>query len=454
MLEMPPRRRRRRIGGARGVVDAPSLGMRSATAREVGPSPGSRRLTFGAPLGPSMAYRNISAAIEGMDRPATPPHMTAASAHGDRRQISLPAPLHWSAPSTHRECTLHQLSPYIGKLKSTIASDLIRGYSEPGQLVVDTFCGSGTVALEAAILGRRVFASDASAYAITLTKGKLHAPHDLEIALSKLHDLLTLAESLPLPELVGVPKWVQNFFHPRTLQETIRIIALLRKKRHHFFLSSVLGILHHQRPGFLSYPSSHLVPYLRTKNFPRETHPDLYTYRDIRTRLRAKIVRAFERPPPTALREQVTTIRRSTVEHVSLPNHIDCVITSPPYMNALDYERDNRLRLWFLGSAQRASTDITLKSLRGFTRAIEALATQLVQKVKKGGYCVFVVGDRTTRAGGRIPSQELIRIFSVRAPSFRLCSITQDLIPDVRRSRKHVTGVKHENILVFRNSHL
>jgi DNA modification methylase len=30
-------------------------------------------------------------------------------------------------------------------------------------------------------------------------------------------------------------------------------------------------------------------------------------------------------------------------------NSIDAVISSPPYMNALDYGRDNRLRLWFLG---------------------------------------------------------------------------------------------------------
>lgn len=377
--------------------------------------------------------------------------MTSRVARSHHCQVRHRAPLHWSAPCTHRECTLHQLSPYIGKLKSTIAHDLIRKYTKPGQLVADMFCGSGTVPLEAAILGRRVFASDASSYAVTLTKGKLYAPQNTETALSMLDRLLTLAETLPLPDLVRVPSWVQGFFHPRTLQETIRVATLLRKKRAYFLLSSVLGILHHQRPGFLSYPCSHLVPYLRINKFPRDTCPELYAYRELRPRMRAKVIRALIRPPSTVLRDHVITIRRSTVEHLSLPDHIDCVVTSPPYMNALDYERDNRLRLWFLGPSQRQSMDSNLKSIRGFRRAIESLASQLVRKMKIGGYCIFVVGDRTTRSAGRVPSQELIQIFSDRAPEFRLCSITQDLIPDIRRSRRNVTGVKQENILVFRN---
>jgi hypothetical protein len=59
------------------------------------------------------------------------------------------APSHWAEPFMHQECSLHQLSPYIGKLKSSIAQGLIRKYSKPGELVADMFCGSGTVPLEA-----------------------------------------------------------------------------------------------------------------------------------------------------------------------------------------------------------------------------------------------------------------------------------------------------------------
>src|SRR5262245_53325317 len=130
-----------------------------------------------------------------------------------------PAPPHWAEPCTHQECSLHQLSPYIGKLKSSIAQDLILRYSKPGELVADMFCGSGTVPLEAVRLGRRVFASDASIYAVTLTQGKLQAPMTSETALAELEDLLQCVDSLPMPDLRCVPRWVRAFFHPHTLKK-------------------------------------------------------------------------------------------------------------------------------------------------------------------------------------------------------------------------------------------
>jgi SAM-dependent methyltransferase len=219
-----------------------------------------------------------------------------------------PAPPHWAEPCTHQECSLHQLSPYIGKLKSSIAQDLILKYSRPGELVVDMFCGSGTVPLEAARLGRRVFASDASIYAVTLTQGKLQAPMTNEAALAELEDLLRCVESLPVPDLRCVPRWIRAFFHPHTLKEALRFTEFLQRQRKNFLLASMLGILHHQRPGFLSFPSSHLVPYLRSKKFPQADYPDLYTYRPLAPRLRAKVERALKRPPTQA---DVSTLFRT-----------------------------------------------------------------------------------------------------------------------------------------------
>ncbi len=345
---------------------------------------------------------------------------------------------------------MHQLSPYIGKLKSVIAKDLVLKYSQPGQLVADMFCGSGTVPLEAVRLGRRVFASDMSQYAVTLTKGKLYAPTRIEPALADLDRLLKRVESLPLPDLRSVPRWVRAFFHPRTLKEILRLSQFLRNERHYFLLASLLGILHHQRPGFLSFPSSHLVPYLRSNKFPKAVYPDLYEYRPVASRLKAKVERALKRPPRNSFLELVNGIRKSSVESVNLPDAIDCVITSPPYMNALDYGRDNRLRLWFVGQPHMESLDRALSGLSGFTNAIDALAKQLQQKMRRGGYCVFVIGEQLVRKRDRFPSEELMRIFSTCAPTFHLCQVMSDVIPDVRRSRRRLAGVKREHILVFR----
>lgn len=90
---------------------------------------------------------------------------------------------------------------------------------------------------------------------------------------------------------------VRQFFHPRTLKEAIKFVTVCKRDENNFLFACFLGILHHQRPGFLSYPSSHLVPYLREKKYPRDQFPELYQYRELRPRLLSKIQRAYARRP-------------------------------------------------------------------------------------------------------------------------------------------------------------
>ena len=360
------------------------------------------------------------------------------------------APPHWAPACTNQELTLHQLSPYIGKLKSVIAGDLIKRYTTPGQVVVDPFCGSGTVPLEAACLGRRVFASDASSYAMTLTRAKLAPPESEETALRYIDHLARKVAKLPDPDLQAVPRWVRCFFHPKTLAETIKIATFLKFRNQHFYLAALLGILHHQRPGFLSYPSSALVPYLRTRKFPREQYPDMYAYRPVIPRLHAKVSRAFRRPPARSPSALVEGSRRASVHNVTLPPIIDCVITSPPYMNALDYVRDNRLRLWLLGEPHSESQERTNSTLLGFRSSMLILSSKIESRTKKGAHCIFVIGEQVSRSKAYYPSRELAHAFLTNAPSFRLQEVMRDHIPDVRRSRRERTGVKVEHFLVFR----
>lgn len=295
-----------------------------------------------------------------------------------------------------------------------------------------------------------MFASDSSKYAIVLTKGKLYAPSNEFTAARTLKRVLARAETVPTEDLDIVPNWVRSFFDPRTLRESIRLVKVLQRNRRHFFLASMLGILHHQRPGFLSYPSSHLVPYLRSKNFPRSQYPELYEYRSISPRLIAKVGRALRRTPDHNLADLVNAVRLASADSVNLPSGIDCVITSPPYMNALDYQRDNRLRLWFLGENSNQKADRKLGARDYFEKLLLSVARQLQRKVKPGGYCVFVVGEHALRSGDKYPSEILSKVFLHSVKGFSLDNVIADKIPDVRRSRRNVAGVKQENVMVFR----
>ena len=176
----------------------------------------------------------------------------------------------WAGSALRAESTFHQLSPYIGKLKSSIAGSLIEQFTQPRDEVYDPFSGSGTVALEAWIAGRNIIANDLSPYAAILTRAKLFPYDSLEDALDDMDNLADLAEAMAdHVDLRTVPKWVREFFHPQTLRETLGWTYVLRQRRRWFLLASLMGILHYQRPGFLSFPSSHTVPYLGRKRFRR-----------------------------------------------------------------------------------------------------------------------------------------------------------------------------------------
>jgi len=361
------------------------------------------------------------------------------------------APARWKMPCANSECTLHQLSPYIGKIKSSIAGELIERYSSAGDLIVDPFSGAGTIPLEAAIRGRRAFAADISPYAQIISHAKLAPPPTLKIAIKRADEALTEAAELPPPDLRSVPLWVRRFFHPDTLRDALRFAAVARRHGNEFLMACFLGILHHQRPGFLSYPSSHLVPYLRDKKYPRATFPDLYAYRELKPRLLSKINRSFKRFQKP--RAGGVSVRQCPVEELEFPRRFDALITSPPYMNALDYGRDNRLRLWFIDPslAKPADYDVTQRR-SAFTEAITSLAAKIESGLRRKGHCVFVVGEEFNRKFVAHPSEVVVQIVAREAPSLRLRRIITDDIPDVRRTRRECNGVKTEHFLVFQRN--
>jgi len=355
-----------------------------------------------------------------------------------------------SASTTSSDCTFHQLAPYIGRIKTTIARYLIDRYTAPGDLVMDPFCGSGVIPLEAAISGRRVIASDINPYGVLLTRAKLLGPSQQEDAIERLHSSWRSAlRRRSKQDLRQVPQWVRCFFHTETLRHTLALRDELISREDWFLLACLLGILHHQRPGFLSYPSSHLVPYLRDRLFPKDQFPEMYEERDVLSRMEAKIRRAFRRPPACRAHSRVALCDSRKVR---VPKEVKAIIASPPYMNELDYVRDNRLRLWFLERRLPDERDIPKSNPEGLFRDLmTSTLTRLATAIVPDGAIILIVGD-ASRGGRAIDTAQVVISVFKNAPvlhEFALARVINDLIPDVRRSRRDLSGTKSETILVF-----
>ena len=111
----------------------------------------------------------------------------------------------------------------------------------------------------------------------------------------------------------------------------------------------------------------------------------MYAYRELKPRLLAKVRRSFKRFSPTG--NNTGEFSLGPVQQLELPGRFDAVITSPPYMNALDYGRDNRLRLWFIDPAL-AEPVLTMMS-----RSDERLSLMQFQVWHTKSNRVCVAGD-------------------------------------------------------------
>ncbi len=346
--------------------------------------------------------------------------------------------------------SLHQLAPYIGRLKVGIATDLVQRLSAPGDLIVDPFCGSGTVPLEAISLGRNVICGDSNPYAVLLTRAKLSAPRTLAEALRRALRVAREAALSPKQRLQSVPRWVRRFFHHATLREVLAFRDTCTARGDHFLLACLLSILHHQRPGFLSFPSSHLVPYLRDKLYPRARFPELYLRRTVLDRMIAKIERSYR--VPLANVETTWRVRQWDAQRLPVLPPVQAVITSPPYMNELDYVRDNRLRLWFIRRQLPSTKDIPIRSREStFVHLMRSVCQRLHGSMRLGGYFAFVLGE-VTRGGATTSPHDLVGAIFREEPfcrTYHHIATYEDTIPDIRRSRRECRGTKREVTLIF-----
>ena len=350
----------------------------------------------------------------------------------------------------HNKNTLDSLSPYLGKLRNYFAQQLIEEYASKSEYIYDPFAGSGTILLEGWKNGYNVIGNEMNYYAYVLTQGKLNPYQNREEALRVLNEKeKELQDRIEGYDLARVPKWVHSFFHPATLKEICCWSSELLMSKEWFLLSCLLGILHHQRPGFLSYPSSHGVPYLRDKKYPKEQFPELYEYRNVYEKLKNKIIRTYDHFP-----ELDYSLKRKVYYSDSTKTRIGragvlTIITSPPYMRSLTYARDNRLRLWAVGVGDWRELDKVISPKQSvFFETMKKCFCKWHMIQHKKEKCVLVVGDINCKYENEVITLP-DAIVKMAIGRYKLVKMIDDTIPEKRKMVKGNNRIKREKVMVF-----
>jgi hypothetical protein len=254
--------------------------------------------------------------------------------------------------------SLHEIS-YRACFKPPLANYFIERFSVPGDVVYDPFMGRGTTPLEAALTGRIPWGRDANPLSKMLLTPRLQPP-TLEQIDKRLKEIDFAGGKVAEAEDLLV------FFHPETLGEILSLRHHLNQRAKRGRLDPIddwirmvaINRLTGHSPGFfsvysmppnqaVSVKSQRRINERRNQTPPRREVPQL-----IARKSRALLKDVT--PDIRAFLDDVEKSARITIGDArSAPelsaNSAELVLTSPPFLDVVDYATDNWLRCWFAG---------------------------------------------------------------------------------------------------------
>lgn len=238
----------------------------------------------------------------------------------------------------------HGIHKYPAKYIPEFPRWAIKKFSEEGELILDPFSGSGTTNIEAMLLGRRSYSLDVDPLAILLTKVKT-TPLNLEKLIESKEKLLNNINKTEKPERIPDFKNRDHWFKKDVTKKLSIIKESIEKEKDddikNFLkvsLSSIVRICSNADLG------SH-KPCVR-KGINRRI-PD--PIKKFKKTLEANIegMTEFVNNLPNEYYSS-GLIEKDALDIKLENNSVKLAVTSPPYINALDYARTHKLEYYWL----------------------------------------------------------------------------------------------------------
>jgi SAM-dependent methyltransferase len=305
-------------------------------------------------------------------------------------------------PAAARALT-HGFHSYAGRMHPTIARGAIEAYSKPGDTVVDPFCGSGTVLVEAQAAGRASVGVDASPLATAIARVRtsvLGAEGRERLVTEAARIAEESGERARKRKRPEVPAWAKgeiSRFHAHVLYELLGLRELVFEMEEDEVGRAVRLCL-----------SSILVKFMRsgpeaprdgeTKRIARGVPSRMLADRAVEL---ARGLAALERrtppgtPPPRVIDGDARSLPVET-------GTAALVVSSPPYAGTYDYAAQHAARFVWLGLSARTFRRAQLGARTAAVGDAPAGDWQADQRrfigemgrvLRPGGHALLVVGD-------------------------------------------------------------
>jgi hypothetical protein len=304
--------------------------------------------------------------------------------------------------------SIHEVS-YRACFKAQLPAFFIAGLTEPGDSVHDPFMGRGTTPIQSALMGRRPVGNDINPLSVLLTRPRLNPPSisaiaarlravDWENGTIEREDLLAFYHPLTLCRLSALKAWLLKSAplddaNPDPVTDWIRMVSLNRLTGH--------------SPGFFS---------------GRTMPPNQAVSVTAQLKMNAKSGMA---PPPRDLGAIILKKSKSLLKD-GLPGlhprallsagsasetagismgSIALTVTSPPFLDIVQYADDNWLRCWFAGIDVAAVAIGMHRTESAWSSMVRDVLTEQARILKLGGHVAFEVGEVR---GGKVLLERLV----------------------------------------------
>jgi len=312
----------------------------------------------------------------------------------------------------------HGLFPYRGKFHPQMIKALmnITGIKE-GETVLDPMCGSGTLNVEASLIGVNSIGIDKNPFACFMSKVKLES---LSLNLELLNTLSKRTKQI-----------LNEFLNTKRIKDDLLLADDEETKVKRLFLLAFFDAMGYARRTTKSIEQ--LFPQVLSR-YVKQVKSFLAISKKLNLELgKGKIKFGDARD-------------LSIIKNASM----DGVITSPPYSFAIDYAENDRPQLEYLGfNVDKLKNEMIglngrsrREKLRRYFDDMDKVMSEISRVLKVGKFAVIIIGSNDIQTGG-IRLENKIKEFG------NLHGL--NLIREIRKPIKGIRNTMHEEfVLIFR----
>lgn len=292
--------------------------------------------------------------------------------------------------------SIHEVS-YRACFKAQLPEFFISRLTKPGDVVLDPFMGRGTTPVQAGLMGRQAFGNDVNPLSVLLARPRLRS-----VSVQAVADALNTVDwsrgQIQRQDLLA-------FYHPATLRK-LEALRLWLADRAPLGSDEVDSVADWIRMVAINRLSGHSPGFFSGRSMPPNQAVSVKAQLKINEKLGVE-------PPERDVAQVILKKTRTLLKDGGVSGQVrsclltgpawdmpgiadatvDLTVTSPPFLDIVQYAADNWLRCWFAGiDPANVAIDIH-RTEEAWLLMVNRVLREQARILRPGGYVAFEVGE-------------------------------------------------------------